>query len=226
MRRALIVVGKAPEPGLTKTRLVPRLSAEAAAELYCAFLLDAIDLGAQLDCQRLSVVHPRGAALTLKKLLPALVHLIEQPSQGLGEALAFAFERHFAEGFERVVLIGSDNPSLPAGPVEEAFAALDTHDLSIGPSADGGYYLIGMRRADLGVFNDIDWSTSRAYAQTLAQARRLGLRVHAVTEWYDIDTPADLERLQVELQSTDESVAPHTRAATRRLLPLAVAARS
>jgi uncharacterized protein len=217
MRRALIVVGKAPEAGLTKTRLVPPLSADAAAELYRAFLLDAVDLGTRLGCDRLSVVHPRGAAPALSTILPKSVHLVEQPAEGLRAALAFAFATHCAQGFERVVLIGSDNPTLPAERVEQAFTALESHDLSIGPSADGGYYLIGMSQAHLGVFDGIDWSTSRVYTQTLDRARRLGLRVHALAEWYDIDTPADLQRLQLELCSTPETVAPYTRAAMGRL---------
>jgi rSAM/selenodomain-associated transferase 1 len=217
MRSALIVVGKAPEAGLTKTRLVPPLTPLEAAELYRAFLLDAVDLGLKVDCERLSVVHPRGAAPALKKLLPPPVHLVEQPTSGLGDALAFAFERHFESGFERVVLIGSDNPSLPAEPVEQAFAALDSHDLSIGPSADGGYYLIGLRQAHLDVFQGIAWSTPQVYAQTLSRARRLNLRVHAGREWYDVDTPADLERLRLDLRSASEAVARHTRAAMRRL---------
>jgi uncharacterized protein len=217
MRRALIVVGKAPEAGLTKTRLVPPLSAHAAAELYLAFLLDAIGVGTRLDCQRLSVVHPRGGAPALTRLLPAAVHLIEQPAEGLGDALAFAFARHFEDGFERVVLIGSDNPTLPARLVEQAFIALDNHDLSIGPSADGGYYMIGMSHAHRAVFDDIDWSTPRVYAQTLAQAERLRLRVRTLAEWYDVDTLAELERLEFELRSTPQSVAPYTRAAMRRL---------
>jgi rSAM/selenodomain-associated transferase 1 len=217
MRRALVVVGKAPEAGLTKTRLVPPLTGMQAAELYRAFLLDAVDLGRHVACDRLSVVHPRGAAPVLKSLLPPSVHLLEQPTSGLGDALAFAFKRHFDDGFDRVVLIGSDNPSLPAEHVERAFAALDSDDLSIGPSVDGGYYLIGLQQPHLRVFEGIAWSTPRVYAQTLSQARRLNLCVHAVPEWYDVDTPADMERLRLELRSGSEAVARHTRAAMRRL---------
>jgi uncharacterized protein len=213
MRRALIVVGKAPEPGLAKTRLVPPLTPQEAADLYRAFLLDAVDLGLSAGCDRVSVVHPRGAATVLSALLPPAVHLLEQRTRGLGEALAFAFRTHLDESFARVVLIGSDNPTLPASPIHQAFAALDTHDLSIGPSADGGYYLIGLRRPHLGVFEGIEWSTPRVYAQTLARARQLNLRVQAVPEWYDVDTPADLARLRLELNTTAEGVARHTRAA-------------
>lgn len=217
MRRALIVVGKAPEAGLTKTRLIPPLSPQQAAELYRAFLLDAVQLGLSAGCDRVSVAHPRGAAPALRALLPPEVHLLEQRAHGLGDALAFAFHTHLGEGFDQVVLIGSDNPTLPLDPLWQAFVALDTHDLSIGPSADGGYYLIGLRQPHLGIFEAIDWSTPHVYAQTLARAARLNLRVQTVPEWYDVDMPEDLARLQLELESTSAANAPHTRAAMERL---------
>jgi uncharacterized protein len=218
LRRALIVVGKAPQAGKTKTRLVPPLSAEAAAELYRGFLLDAVELGLGLGWERVTVVHPRGAGADLRPLLPATVCLLEQTAAGLGDALASAFDHHFRERFDRVVLIGSDNPTLTEQPIREACAALDDgRDLSIGPSVDGGYYLIGLRAPHLGVFEHVEWSTPRVYAQTLAQARSLGLRTHSVAEWYDVDEPADLLRLQRELRTRPLEIAPHTRAALERL---------
>jgi rSAM/selenodomain-associated transferase 1 len=217
MRRACLIVGKAPRPGSTKTRLVPPLSPAEAADVYRGFLLDSIGLGLELGWERVSVVHPSDSGQALASLMPADVCLLEQPGQGIGDALSHAFEKHLAEGFARVVLIGSDNPTLPAGLIEQACAALDTHDVSIGPSADGGYYLIGLRTPHLGVFEGIDWSTSRVYRQTLDQARRLNLSVHSVSEWYDVDEPADLERLQRELSAAPSSVAPNTRMALGRL---------
>jgi len=217
MRRALLIVGKAPVPGRTKTRLVPPLSAEEAAELYRGFLLDSVSLGLDLGWERVSVVHPAGSGQVLVDLLPPGVTLVEQSGHGLGDALSSAFDRHLAEGFRRVVLIGSDNPTLPLEPIRQACAALDDHDLSIGPTVDGGYYLIGMRAAHLGVFSKIDWSTPRVYAQTLAQAQLLGLRAHTVREWYDVDDPPDLERLRVDLLSLPPGIAPNTRAALDRL---------
>jgi uncharacterized protein len=222
MRRALLIVGKAPQPGRTKTRLVPPLSPEAAAELYRGFLLDCVSLGLDLGWERVSVVHPAGAHQSLADLLPAQVSLVEQSGHGLGDALSSAFERHLAEGFRRVVLISSDNPTLPLEPIREACDALDDHDLSIGPTTDGGYYLIGLRSAHLGVFENIDWSTPRVYAQTLARARELGLRVQAVREWYDVDEPSDLERLRHDLVALHHSVAPNTRAALKRFSLAAV----
>ena len=116
-----------------------------------------------------------------------------------------------------MVLIGSDNPTLPQSLIEQACAALDADDLCIGPSADGGYYLIGLREPHLGVFDAIEWSTSRVYGQTLARAERLGLRVASLPEWYDVDEPSDLVRLQ-RAGRAPETVAPHTRAALQRLV--------
>jgi len=217
MRRALLIVGKAPVPGRTKTRLVPPLSPEEAAELYRGFLLDCVSLGLDLGWERVSVIHPAGSGDVLAALLPPRVLLVEQAGHGLGDALSSAFARHLGEGFQRVVLIGSDNPTLPLEPIREACTVLDEDDLSIGPTVDGGYYLIGMRAAHLGVFSQIEWSTSRVYVQTLAQAQVLGLRVRAVQEWYDVDEPPDLARLRGDLVSLPSDVAPNTRAALDRL---------
>jgi rSAM/selenodomain-associated transferase 1 len=223
MRRALIIVGKAPRPGRTKTRLVPPLSPTEAADLYRAFLLDCANLGLDLGWERVSVVHPVGERPLLAELLPRRVMLVEQSGHGLGDALSSAFERHLADGFLRVVLIGSDTPTLPLAPIRAACAALDDHDLSIGPTSDGGYYLIGMRAAHPGVFANIDWSTSLVYGQTLARAHGLGLRVRAVPEWYDVDEPPDLARLRQDLLDLPESVAAHTRAVIEGLRLAALA---
>lgn len=219
MRRALIVVGKAPVAGRAKTRLVPPLTFEVAAALYRGFLLDTVALGLSLGWERVSVVHPRGAGPTLRELLADEVHLLEQRNDGLGAALAYAFQRHLEEGFDRVVLIGSDNPTLPAQQIQQACEALDTRDLAVGPCIDGGYYLIGMGRPHLGVFQRIEWSTSRVYAQTLERASELCLSVKPVREWYDVDEPADLDRLRLELSSRPPSVAPQTRAILELVYP-------
>src|ERR1700687_2102729 len=102
MRRALLIVGKAPLPGRTKTRLVPPLSPDEAADLYRAFLLDSVSGGLDLGWERVSAVPPAGARQPLADLLPPRVTLVEQAGHGLGAALASAFDRHLAEGFEEV----------------------------------------------------------------------------------------------------------------------------
>src|SRR5438105_11821830 len=133
MRRALLIVAKPPQPGRTKTRLVPPLTPDEAAELYGGFLLDCVSLGLNLGWERVSVVHPAGDRQALADLLPPSVSLVEQLGIGLGAALSSAFERHLADGFLRVVLISSDNPTLPLDPIREACDALGDHDVSIGP---------------------------------------------------------------------------------------------
>lgn len=213
MRRALLIVAKAPEPGRTKTRLVPPLTPDEAARLYRAFLLDTLAIACQVDWEHVCMVAPRGARSALVELAPPGVHVREQRGEGLGNALRDAFAHHLACGFERVVLIGSDNPTLPARYVNDASMALDRHDLSIGPTSDGGYYLIGMRVPHLGVFDGITWSTSRVYGQTLDRAAALSLRVAELPAWFDVDEPADLINLQRELESASAEVAPRTRAA-------------
>ena len=217
--RALVVVGKAPEAGRTKTRLSPPLSPAQAADLSGAFLQDTIAVAAAAAWDRVSLVYPPtpDADRRLRALLPPDVYLAAQHEDGLGAALADAFRSHLEAGFGRVVLVGSDNPTLPPSLLADADRTLDAHDLVLGPSADGGYYLIGMDRPHLGVFADITWSTSIVYQQTLARARALGLRVASIQEWYDVDTAADLARLRAELEGAPASVAPATRAVLGRL---------
>lgn len=219
MRRALIVVGKAPVAGSAKTRLVPPLSAQDAADLYRGFLLDTLDLADSLGWECTSVVHPRGDGRLLAVLLAEMrVELLEQRTTGLGDALAYAFEHHLAQGYDTAILIGSDNPTLSARPVQAAWRSLQAGaDVAIGPTTDGGYYLIGMREPHLGVFSGIEWSTPHVYGQTLERARQLDLQVHSVPEWYDVDEPDDLERLCTEMASAPARVAQHTRQVLDRL---------
>ena len=215
MRRALVIVGKAPAAGVTKTRLTPPLTPEQAARLYRGFLQDTAATALTLAPERVTLIYPpsSGAAEALAALLPAGVSLQPQPGEGLGVALAGAFRDHLAAGFDRVVLIGSDNPTLPSAMIEEAYAGLSDHDVVIGPSTDGGYYLIGMTHPHLGLFERIAWSTEIVYAQTLERAREFGLRVLPVREWYDVDTVAELERLRSDLAALPLADAPATRAA-------------
>jgi rSAM/selenodomain-associated transferase 1 len=217
MRRALLVVGKAPRPGQVKTRLVPPLRADDAARLCRAFLEDSVVLGLQLGWEQVTVVHPRGSRATLRAMFPSKVALFEQTGRGLSNALASAFEHHLAAGFDRVVLIGSDNPTLPTEIPAAACSALEHCDLVVGPSVDGGYYLIGMSRSHARLFEGIEWSTPRVFNQTLARASHLGLRVQVGPEWYDVDQPADLQRLRIDLTVSPPQIARHTRIALQQL---------
>jgi len=213
MRRALVIVGKAPRPGRVKTRLVPPLSIEAAAALSGAFLLDTIETALGLGWESVSLIHPAeaGEGALLRELVPPGVEVRAQAGAGLGDALRGAFVDHFARGFERVVLVDSDSPTLPRRILEDAGRGLSRHDVVVGPSVDGGYYLLGLRERRDALFEGIAWSTARVHRQTLERAR--GLRVLTLPEWYDVDVPADLEYLRAEVLRAPEEGARHTRQA-------------
>lgn len=191
--RLLLIMAKTPHPGAVKTRLCPPFTLGLAADLYRAFLRDTITLGASLPGTDLGIVHPPSADdSALRSLLPPDALLWPQEGDGLEAGLSGAFERAFAADYRRVVVMSSDSPTLPAAALEEAFAALDDHDVSLGPTLDGGYYLIGLARPARRLFEEITWSTDTVYGQTLARAAEVGLRVHATPPWHDVDGAADL----------------------------------
>jgi uncharacterized protein len=218
MRRALVIVGKAPEPGRAKTRLVPPLSEAEAAEVAWAFLQDTCAAALGLGWERVSLVHPPGS---LELLSTLGVRLVAQRGHGLGDALAGSFADHGQ--FDQTLLIGSDTPDLPIELVERASQQLAGSDVVIGPAVDGGYYLLGMCRPHPGLFEEIAWSTQRVYAQTVARAEALGLRTAVLPAWADVDTPDDLRRLERQLRGVSASVAVNTRNVLERLAPRALA---
>jgi rSAM/selenodomain-associated transferase 1 len=218
--RALGIMGKAPEPGRVKTRLIPPLDAEQATLLYRAFLRDAMLTGLMVEACSVSVIYPPSCQLALlDPLLPAGVSRIEQAGNGLGEGLQSAFQALWQAGARVVVLVGSDSPALPVGYIEEAFVTLErgSTDVVVGPADDGGYYLIGLRDDHPELFTDIAWSTDRVLAQTLQRANARGLRVHQTPPWYDVDDSASLDRLVIDLGNDPRLAAPATRAALQTI---------
>ncbi|HET8631773.1 MAG TPA: TIGR04282 family arsenosugar biosynthesis glycosyltransferase [Thermomicrobiales bacterium] len=208
--RLLLVMAKVPRAGAVKTRLCPPLTPGLAADLYRAFLRDTLATGAGLAGVALGVVYPPvDDARALRALLPPGATLWPQEGQGLGAGLGGAFARAFALGYRRVAIVSSDSPTLPPAVLEEAFAALDDHDLVLGPTLDGGYYLIGLTAPRPELFDGIAWSTPAVYGQTLARAADLGLRVHATPAWHDVDGAADLAPLAAHCA---DGAAPHTAA--------------
>lgn len=219
MRRAIFLPGKVPRAGQTKTRLSPPLSLQQAADLYRAFLQDSVRTALSLGWERVALRFRGEAAAqpTLAALLPSTVHLQGRTEADLGAILAGGYADHFAEGFDRVVMIGSDNPTLPSAHVVVAEQALWGHDIAIGPSSDGGYYLLGMSRPHPALFEGIAWSTDAVFTQTVERASELGLTVWTGPEWYDVDTGSELTRLMSDLATLSEKVAPATREALSEL---------
>jgi hypothetical protein len=221
MSSALAIFAKAPIAGQVKTRLCPPLSLEEAAELYRCFLLDTVARAVSLPGVQVYVAFtpPDGEAL-LRKLLPYPLHYLPQRGESLGEREANVFAELLPAGFSRVVLIGGDIPTLPLSHLQEAFSLLADaqRDVALGPSTDGGYYLIGARAFHPELFENITWSTSAVLAETFVQARRAGLRVVQVPAWYDIDSKEDLHQLVAELTPPISGErAPTTRAFLARL---------
>jgi rSAM/selenodomain-associated transferase 1 len=196
---ALVILTKAPQPGESKTRLVPPLSYAEAADLARALLLDQLQNIATFDGARLFIAFtPETAAGFFEGFIAQGFTCFAQRGQSLGECMSHAFEHLFASGFENIILIGSDLPTLPVKIFQQAYAELEKSavDVVLGPSADGGYYLIGMNRMITAIFDDIGWSSADVLCQTIQKLDDLGLKHELLSEWYDIDTAKDLERLQ------------------------------
>jgi glycosyltransferase A (GT-A) superfamily protein (DUF2064 family) len=246
---ALAVMTKAPQAGRVKTRLVPPLTPEEAAELNKCFLRDTIaaisracsrrpacppkprrrragDAGnrhkagashreAATSACGVAVYTPVGAESAYTDILPADFSLLPQRGDKFGERLYVALEDLFKYGFESVCLIDSDSPTVPAENFAEAVELLGMREdrVVLGPSDDGGYYLIGVKKPHRHLFEQIDWSTERVLNQTIQRATEIGLEVKLLPTGYDVDDAPSLRRLCDELLGKDagEDVAPNTR---------------
>lgn len=197
----LLIFCKAPVSGHVKTRLSPALSADQAAALYAASLRDVVTLSAreravvELWCEgEQSVPYFRSAYPHLK--------LQVQSSGTLGDRQRDAFARSFASGAQRVIIIGSDSPTLPEAYLQAAIDDLHEAAGVIGPAHDGGYYLIGLRApawpAAFTLFDQMEWSTPHVFADLMRRADRLGIELRVLPGWYDFDVPDDLALLRAD----------------------------
>ncbi len=205
----LAIMAKAPRAGDVKTRLCPPLDPAGAAELARAFLADAIALAGALPARHAMVYAPPESRSLFAALAPGFA-LVRQRGEDLGARMLHAFEDLLADGSPAAVLIGSDIPTVPREHLEAALLRVADADLVLGPSEDGGYYLIGLREPRPELFRDMAWSTSTVLDETVDRARGLGLEVALLPSWFDVDTEADLERLEASLVAAPG--AAHTRA--------------
>ena len=207
----LLTVAKRPQPGKTKTRLCPPLNAAQAASLYEAFLLDTLDLMRQVPAvQRTLAFLPAEAYGYFASLAPDM-DLVTQRGASLGERLDALLRHALAEGAAKAVVMNSDSPTLPAAYLVQAFQALDTADVVLGPADDGGYYLVGVKKPQPGLLRPVQMSTPQVLHDTLDLAQAAGLSAALLPPWFDIDAPQDLERLRCELLASEGSPAAHTR---------------
>lgn len=192
---ALLVVAKQPTAGLTKTRLCPPLTHEQAAGLYDCFLRDTLELMRKVPgVARKIAFLPVDARDYFQRLAPDM-ELTVQCGETLGERLDHLLSQALASGARRAVVIDSDSPTLPVEYIRQAFTNLDQSDVVIGPTRDGGYYLIGMKEPQPGLLRRVQMSTPRVLQDTLTLAQTSGVSVSLLPEWYDVDTIADLDHL-------------------------------
>jgi rSAM/selenodomain-associated transferase 1 len=190
----LVVLAKAPLPGVAKTRLAARVGAAATAALARAFLDDTLTVAASGAWRTILAFDPPSAEPLFRDAAAPGARLIPQCQGDLGARIHDALTTALVSG-DRAVLIGSDTPDLPPRIVEEAFDALGCHDLVLGPATDGGFYLIGCNAVPAALFDDVAWSTDTVCDQVLANARRLNLRVCLLEPWSDVDEADDLGAL-------------------------------
>jgi len=189
-RRLLIVFVKAPRAGRVKTRLAQSVGADAACVIYQVLVGNLLRQIDSLGAVQLRF-SPDGAEKEIRPWRRKGWVLAPQGSGGLGRRLMAAFREAFAAGFERVAVIGSDSPEITPNDIEDAWAALGEHDVVLGPTKDGGYWLIALRKVFPKLFKGIPWSTERVFEKTVEQARAAALRVHCLRELEDIDTEQD-----------------------------------
>lgn len=198
MRAALAVFAKAPVAGRVKTRMIPPLSPDQAAGLYASMLADVLELSAAFAERRaveaVLAVDPPGACGELARRAPKSFRVVAQRGPGLSARMAWAVAELAAAGCDRVLVRGSDSPSLDPATLDAALDALEECDLSVCPDLDGGYSLIGLRGPAPGLF-DHPMSTEQVLDDTLANATRLGLEVRLLPPRFDLDTAADLDHL-------------------------------
>ena len=201
---AVVIMAKMPCPGQVKTRLCPPLTPWQAASLYRAFLFDKIAQVRTLTAARLAIAYtPASGEDFFRDLAPDFT-LIPQQGTDLGERLKHSLEYCLNLGDTGVMAIDSDTPTLPTHYLQQAIDLLTKPavDVVMGPSDDGGYYLIGLRALHRELFVEMPWSTSVVLPETVRRAQALGLNIARLPEWFDVDTPEDLARLHTTLSQT------------------------
>jgi len=217
--RVLVIMAKAPRPGAVKTRLALSLSPQAVTALYCCLLHDTLALARSLRDVEVAIMCPESDVNELAQLAGAPLannetSVVAQKGEGLAAGLTSVFA-HFAPDHRsdahrrRVIAFNSDSPHLPRFVLEDAFETLAAHDVVVGPTHDGGYYLVGAKASHLTLFAGDGMGTSSALERLVSRAQTLELSIGFADPFYDIDVADDLTRLAAELRLAPER-APRT----------------
>jgi rSAM/selenodomain-associated transferase 1 len=194
------VFAKYWEPGQVKTRLARDTNHEFAASVYRQFIQATLETATGIAERSVLAFTPTDQYTEFAQCLPAGWTMVAQTTGDLGERMHAYFVDAHAHQIEKIVLIGSDSPHVPAALLRQAFEQLDEHQCVIGPARDGGYYLIGARNIVPPVFDDIDWSTNRVLQQTVTKLKEADISYSLLPPSFDIDTIDDFRELQQQLQ--------------------------
>src|ERR1700747_1860150 len=198
--RTLVIMAKAPKPGMVKTRLTESLPSPAVTALYRCLLEDTLALAASLTSVEVAVMCPESDQDELAQLLGNTVQVVAQKGRGLAAGLTSVFRHFTAAGRPHVIAFNSDSPHLAPSVLGSAFEILTSHDVVVGPTHDGGYYLVGAKAMHPALFEGAGMGTVRALDSLLARARALQLAIGFTPPFYDIDVAHDLIQLAAELR--------------------------
>jgi rSAM/selenodomain-associated transferase 1 len=198
--RTLVIMAKAPKPGMVKTRLTESLPTPAVTALYCCLLQDTLALAESLTSVEVAVMCPESDQDELAHLVGKTVQVVAQKGEGLAAGLTSVFQQFTAAGRQHVIAFNSDSPHLAPSVLNSAFEILATHDMVVGPTHDGGYYLVGAKAAYPSLFESDRMGTSSALDRLLTRTKVLELSTGFTEPFYDIDVANDLILLARELR--------------------------
>ena len=198
--RTLVIMAKAPKPGMVKTRLTESLPSPAVTALYRCLLEDTLALAKSLTSVEVAVMCPESDQAELAHLLGDTVPVVAQEGEGLAAGLTSVFRHFTAPGRQRVIAFNSDSPHLAPSVLGSAFEMLTTHDVVVGPTHDGGYYLVGARAAHPSLFEGGSMGTRSALDRLLTRTKVLELSTGFTEPFYDVDVANDLLLLARELR--------------------------
>ncbi|MBA3600641.1 MAG: TIGR04282 family arsenosugar biosynthesis glycosyltransferase [Acidobacteria bacterium] len=209
MKKIIVIMAKIPIAGTVKTRLHPLLSVEQSATLAECLLRDTVNKAKFLSNELIIAYTPVEKLDVLLAILSNEQIFTEQKGANLGDKMFHAFEFAFSRNSDAVVMIGTDSPTFPAQFITQAFEMLPETDAVLGETADGGFYLLGLRKLKKEIFETVEWSSPKTFEQTARNIENLDLKLSLLPNWYDVDTPDDLKRLKKDL-SKNPSIAPKT----------------
>lgn len=198
--RVLVIMAKAPRPGEVKTRLASSISPEIVTDFYCCLLHDTLSLTRSLSDVEVAIMCPKSDVSELAQLAGDRAGIVAQKGEGLAAGLTSVFAHFLEPRQRRTIAFNSDSPHLPRTVLEEAFETLAEHDMVVGPTHDGGYYLVGAKASHPTLFENDGMGTATALERLLSRTRDLKLSVGFTHSFYDIDVAADLTRLAEELR--------------------------